>query len=339
MNTQKKLVETMTWAASTDQQVELPTAGLITEIDLELSLTLSGAAAAALSAMGLWRAIQGLRIEGGSGRQYYSMNAGIQMGILMHFLNMVDFPGRTWREIVATTQTIQWKLHFGSRPFDMFGRHNPSDLTAAIPGYAETKPKLIWTPTANTALDDTITISSGTMRVFVTEVLDGFAEWERLGRMMPVSSSEGVDPGATKDNLSFQRDIPTGKHVRRIGIMALDATAYTSNGPLLKDDQLTEVGIFDSKRNSWLITARQQALALQNPLLDGMQVVDTPNTISPFNPGGLWVVDLRKFGNPDWGLNTVGAAQGDWKLGMTIGSYASAEKEHIFYDMLERFQG
>lgn len=338
MNTRKKLVDTMTWAASSEQQVDLPTAGLITDIDLELSLTLSGSGASALAALGIWRTIQSLRIEGGSGRVYYGMS-GTQMGMLMHFMNMVDFPGTTWHEIIATTQSLGWKIHFGSRPRDMFGRYNPSDLTAAIPAMTESKPKLIWTTTAANALDASVTISSATMRVFVTEVLDGYKAWDAQGRMMPISSSESYDPGATKSDLQGQRDIPTGKFIRRIGIMALDATAQSSAGPLLKDDQMTEVGIFDSKKNRWLMTARQQALAFGNPLIDGGQVATTPNTLSPHNPGGLWLVDMRQFDHPDFGLDTRGSQLGDWKLAMTIGAYSSAEKEHIFYDMVEQYNG
>lgn len=121
--------------------------------------------------------------------------------------------------------------------------------------------------------------------------------------------------------------------------MALDATAYTSAGPLLKDDQMTQVGIYNNKLNQWVMQANQQALAMGNPLFDGMQVDQTPNVQSPFNPGGLWVIDLRKYYHPDWGLDTRGAQQGDYKLAMTIGAYSSAEKEHIFYEMYEKFNG
>lgn len=335
MNITKKLVDTLTWAASSDVQVDLPTEGLITEIDIECSITGSGALNAALSVEGLWRVIQSLKIEGGGGKVYYGL-AGTQMGLLLHYLNLLDYPGSTWRDIVATTQNIGWRIHFGSRPRDIFGRKNPFDLSVAIPAFAETNLKFIWTTTAATAINDNTTISSGTMRLTVHEVLGGEKAWSK---MIPVSSSESYDPGATKSDFQAQRDVPTGNFVRRIAIMALDATAYTSVGPLLKNDQMTEVGILLNKENRWLIQAREQALRLGGPVLDGGNTSDTPNTMEPYIMDGRYVLDLRQYDNPDYGLNTKGLQTGDVKLGMTIGAYASAEKEHIWYDQVQQWPG
>lgn len=342
MNITKKLVDTLTYSAGNDVQVELPNEGVITRLDLELSITASGSAAAALSVMGLWRAIQNLKIEGGGGKNYFGMS-GTQMGMLLHYLNLVDHPGTTWREIVATTTIINLRLHFGSLPKTVMGRDNPFDMSCAIPALDETNLRLTWSCAASDdTIDDILTISSGTMRVAVHEVLMSKAEWatrKAAGFFIPVSSSESYDPGATKSDFQGERDIPTGNCVRRIGIMTLDATAGASNGPLLKDDQMTEVGIKIVPDNRWLIQTRSKALELQNPVLDGMQVVDTPNTYSPHNPtGGLYVLDLRHHFNPLYGLDARGLRTGDLKLGMTIGAYSSAEKEHIWYDQVQAYR-
>jgi len=344
LNITQKLVETLTYSEGVDVQADLPLDGLITRIDVELYLTLSGSGAAALSVAGLWRAIQSLKIEGGGGKSYFGM-AGTQMGILLHHLNQLEFPGKTWRDIVATSQYFQWRLHFGSRPRDVFGRDDPFDLTCAIPARDETNLKFIWTCAASDdSVDDTLTISSGTMRLTVHKVVMSDAEWaatKARGFFVPVSSSESYDPGATKSDLQAERDIPTGNFVRRVAIMALDATAGSSNGPLLKDDQMTEVGIKHVPENRWIIQTRAKAIELQNPLLDGMQVVDTPNTMSPHNTtGGLYVLDLRPYApHPDYGVDGRGLKTGDLKLGMTIGAYSAAEKEHIWYDQVQQYRG
>ncbi|KKN50490.1 hypothetical protein LCGC14_0632150 [marine sediment metagenome] len=336
MNITKKLVETLTYSAGNDVQVDLPTEGIITRIAIEMAITASGASAAALSVAGLWRAIQNIKITGGGGKSYFSMT-GKQMGMMLHHVNLTDFPGRSWREIVATTQTVAAILHFGSRQRDVYGRDNPYDLTAAIPAQDETNLKLTWTCAASDdSIDDTNTISSGTMRITVHEVLGQSTE----GLMIPISSSESYDPGSTKSDLQGERDIPTGNYVRRIVIMALDATAGSSGGPDLKDDQVTEIGIKLVRENRRLIEVRAKALELFNPLWDGMQVVDTPNTLSPHNfTGGLYVLDLRQIDHPDYGLDTRRMNTGDVKLALTIGAYAAGETEHIWYDQVQAYAG
>lgn len=337
MNLTHQLVDTMTWAASADKDVDLPLDGFITRIDLECSITGSGAMASAMATLGLWRVIQSLKIKGGSGKNYFNMS-GVQMGVLLHAINMRDFPDvGTWHDLVATTQTIAWRIHFGSKPRDEFGRDNPFDLTAAIPAMDENNLKLIWSTTGNDAMDDTVTISAATMRVTVHKVLPpaGMEQAIKAGLMVPISSSESCDPGGTKSSLSYQRDIPTGGYIRRIAIAAQDDTAVGSNGPLFVADQVTEVGVYLSKANQWLIDGlRTKQLQLNNPKFDGMEVVDTPNTQSPWAPAGLYCLDMRAYDHRDFGLDVRGLRTSDVKLGMTIGAYASGEVEQVWYDQL-----
>lgn len=342
MNITKPVVDTLTWAAGSDIQVDLPNEGLITEIEVELYLTMNGSIAADAHALALWRAAQNFKIEGGGGKVYFGMS-GTQMGMLLHYLNLIDHPGINWHEIVATSQYLKWRMHFGSRPRDIFGRRNPFDLTCAIPAFKESNLKFTWGTTANDALSVAQTISSGTMRLLVHEVMptsEAIAAWSKK---IPISSSEAYDPGATKSDYSGQRDIPTGNFVRRIAIMALDATATGSNGPLNKSDQMTEVGVLDSKQNRWIFKAREQQLRLANPLFDGLQLLDAPNTLSPYDVPGFYQIDLRPFNNSDYGLDARNYAghpvtPGDLKLGMTIGAYAAAETEHIWYDQVQDYQ-
>ncbi len=331
MNLTKPVVQTLTYSASTDQEIDLPTEGIITRVDLEMSITGSGGMAGAASVQALWRVLNTLKIQGGSGITYFSMGL-VQSGIMLHYINLLDFPSTTWREIVATTQAVGYRLHFGSRPRDEYGRDNPFDLTAGIPAEDENNLKLIWGCPANTVMDDTITISAATMKATVHYVLG--ANKARL--MVPRSTSEQYNPTTTQSDLGGERNIPTGGSVRRIVIMCLDHQTKTAGGPLLKDDQVTEMGVLLTKNNQRVIVTRTKAAELVQPWFDGMATVDTPNTAEPWTVPGLFSLDLRQVADHDYGIDTVRdkLQTGDIVLGLTIGAYTSGDLENIWYDVL-----
>ncbi len=335
MNVTKKLTDTFTWAASSDVEVPLPTEGLITRVDFELYLTAGAAISAENATYGLWRAVENFKIVGGGGRQYFSM-VGKQMGMLWHYQNILDFPGKSWHDLVATSQYLTWRCHFGSRPRDIYGRDNPYDLSAAIPAMDESNLNAVWTTgAAADTIDGAQDISSATMRVTIHEVLGGEKAWSRK---YPLSSTETFNPGGTKDNLGAEVDIPTGKSVRRILLMCQDATALNAQGRLVVGDQVTELGVRLIKPQArQVIYARSKQLELNNPKFDGFQVVDTPNTLSPWTVPGFYNLDLRPYFHPDYGLDARILRPGDVKLGMTIGSYASADSEYIWYDQLQAY--
>ncbi len=340
MNSTKQLTDTLAWSASGNPTLDLSKEGFLTELDVAVSVTSSASQASDAATFALWRAIQSLNIKGGGGKDYFNMS-GVQMGVLMHYLNLVDFPGKTWREIAATTHIVVWKIHFGSRPYDVFGRHNPFDLTAAIPAMDETNIKLTWGCPANNVLDDTITLSSATMRVTEHRVLpQSFAEERAIkaGLFIPTSSCEAYDPGATKSALSGQRYAPTGNFLKRIAIAAQNDTAVGSFGPLFVGDQVTELGVKLAKANTWIIDGiRTDKLQMSNPKFDGMEVVNTPNTQSPWAPAGFYNLDFRQYGHQDYGLDTRGLGSNDVILAMTIGAYATGEVEQIFYEQYEKY--
>lgn len=347
MNIVNRIVSGLTWAASSDVDKDLSNSGFLTALDIEVTTTMSGSETQ-LSTFAKWRMIQSMKIQGGSGKVYYNPS-GTQMGVAMHLLNLRDYPGRTWRELDAAASSVKWRIQFSPRKRDVWGRDNPFDLTAAIPAMDETNLKLIWSTTANTAINNDTTISSATMYVTEYRVLPESAAQEAAIKrrlMVPISSSEAYDPGASKSNLSGERYVPTGKFVKRISILATDATAYTSHGPLFNTDQVTEVGLYLAKSGVWIVNAvRAKNLALGVPLNDGYDVIDTPNTMSPWASPGFYVLDLGQHGGDsefgegkDFGLDTRGMGSQDVKLAMTI-DYASAEKEQIFYEQFEPYAG
>lgn len=331
MNITRKVVSTLTYSASTDQEIDLPTEGVITRIDLEVYDTQSSTLIAITSStQALWRILNTLRIQGGSGRNYFSLGLA-QSGIMLHYMNLIDFPGTVWHNVIATSQYHGYRLHFGSKPRDEYGRDNPFDLTAGIPADEETNLKLIWGCPANTVRDTATTISSATMRVTVHYVIGA----NKAGMMIPVSTSEQYNPTTTKADLGGERDIPTGGFVRRIIIMALDNLAYGSNGPILRDDQVTEIGVILNKDNRRLLVMRSKVDELAQPKYDGQQLIQYLNTPYSYTTPGLYSVDLRQYGeSKDFGIDTRNLGTGELVLGLTIGAYTSGDIEHIWYDVL-----
>ena len=145
LKVKKRVVETLTWAASTDIQKALPREGLITRIVFRVKITMS-AAFNAVAPDGPFRVIESFRIEG-AGRRFFSLS-GEQLGRLWRYLNLLDFPdvpaiNEDSLDTSTTTFSVTWVFHPGSNPND------PFDLSAAIPAQDLSDLVAIWSTTAN----------------------------------------------------------------------------------------------------------------------------------------------------------------------------------------------
>ena len=338
-NVTKKLVDTLAWAASSDVQADLPVEGAITRITIDYYLTVTGCLATDTNAeFAQWKPIQNLKVEGGGGKQYVGA-VGTQMGRLLHFLNQKDFPGAMFQKAM-TTNTIFGSviLHFGSRPRDMFGRDNPFDLTAFVPAMDESNLKLTWTTTQAADVCDTVVdISAGVMVVTVHEVLG----LPNMDGMVPVSSTEVYAHTANKSDLSAQFDVPTGSYLRRIAILQQDDTAIGSGGPLVSSDEIGKVGLLLPKENRRLVEIDWEAFVQENGIPREQTITAAGAVTKPPEKvvAGFGVIDLRKYGNPDYGFDLRNYATGDVKLGLTIEEYASGDDTIIFYDTLQPYKG
>lgn len=339
MNLTKKNVEYLTYTASTNQELDLPTEGIITRIDLDVSTTPSAQMDNACSTQAIWRIVNTLKIQGGKGRRYFDMSgaADAGMGILLHYINLVDYPNTTWRTLCpasAVAMEFGLRLHFGSKPRDEYGRDNPFDLTAGIPAGDEPSLKLIWGCPANTVIDTTTTVGTTYMYATIHYVLGA----STANLMIPISSTEGYVPGATKADLSGEVNIPTGSFLRRVAVMCQDHQDYSAAGPLLMTDQVTELGIRLAKDNRRLIEVRAKTNELAQPVYDGFQVADTPNTLYAYTVGGLYLLDLRAHGDPNYGMDLRGLQTGAVKLATTIGAYTSGDVEYCWFDQVQPYR-
>lgn len=338
-NVTKTIVDQGTWAASSDVQVDLPREGAITRLTLEFQYTVTACLAANTNTeFSQFKPVQNLKIEGGGGKNYLGA-VGEQMGRLLHFLNQYDFPGRMFQKAM-TTNTIFGTivLHFGSRPRDMYGRDNPFDLTAFVPAKDESTLKLTWTTAAAVDICDTaIDISAGTMVVTVHEVLG----LPNMDGMIPVSSTEFFAHASNKSDLSQQFDVPTGQFLRRIIILQQDATGISSGGPLVSNDEIGRVGLILPKENRRLVELDWEAFITENGIQRFPAMTAAGAVTKPIDEvvEGFGVIDLRKYANPDYGLDLRNYATGDVKLGLTIENYSSGDDTIIFYDTIQPYKG
>lgn len=348
----KTQTKTLTYSASTTQSESVERDGVITRIDAEVQVTPSATLVAANLPMGIFHVINTLRLVGGGGTNYFGMGAGELMGRMIHGINRIDYPWLPFvgpRDVTGPNQTfvpVVFRMHFGSRP-TLYGRDNPFDLSAFVPAKRESSLRMEWGCPANSVVDGTVTISSATMKLTIYEILGSDAEIrEEMVRqgldpanpMYPISSAEQYTHTGTKSDLSAQFDVPMDGWLRRIGIMAQDATTV----PLLANDEITRVGLIKSDVNERLIDIDFSGLVTGQMPNAAMELADEGSTTDTYLQAlkGIGVLDLRQFGESAlYGLDCRNKKNGTLKLGMTIGTYASGDDSFVWYDRLSKLNG
>jgi len=348
----KTQTDTGTWAAdSPGIGVDLEKTGLITQMEVTVEITPAASAAldGANVADSIFRTIQNLRIEGGA-HTYITLPAddAAMGGTLLHYLNKVDFPGifHASGDVAAPAHIyvgVTWPLHFGSRPFDMFGRPNPFDLTAFIPAHAESQLRAVWVTSGNDVLDASVTIGSAVMR-FTLHVVQGTdaeirAEMARQSvqqAMVPAWVAQVFAHTATSSDYAEERDVPTGGYLKRIAIAEQDDTGARSirvadgvTGVALKLPLQNEE-LFREFVDHWTGHLRAETAGeLDEAVVD----------FSAHAPVGILIKDLRPYGHPDYGLNMTRMTTGAVKLGLTITTYTAGDDSLILYERYAPYSG
>jgi len=349
---------TLTWAASSTIEQDILRDGIITHIDAVVEITPSATLAAANQPDGPFRVIDNFSIKGGS--QTYFTLPSEQGGRLWHYMERQRFKhlGHGSGGITApnlTQQPVMFRIHPGSRPLNPDGSVNYFDLSAFIPAIEESSLKALWLTTANSVLDDTVTISSAVMKLTIYMVKgtpeEIFQEMMRQGvptnpatgrpaLMVPAPSAEVFPTTATKSDFSEERDLPAGCFLRGIGILAQDATATR---PLRASDEVTGVAIKMPGIGAKLVEVDFEALWLTQEHGTFLTADDAVSAGAVHVANGVAYIDLKKHGITDlgreYGINMIGSRNGDWKLGMTISTYASGDDILLLYDRLIPYNG
>ena len=352
-----------TWAADSTISTDIEQVGIITRIDATVEITPSATLTAANQPDGIFRLIQNLRVAGG-GRTYFNLPAddGAEGGVLLHYLNALDGfgVGHGQGAVAAPNESytwVNWALHCGTRPRDLYGRDNPFDLSAFIPASQESQLVAEWVTSGNDVMDDTVTISSAVMRFTihrVTDTNDGQLreEMARQGVILPAGAS-GMVPawsatidsqaGAASD-FSREVNVQLGGYLKRIGMLFQDATASRT---LRSSDEVTEIALIMPDSNERLI---QVNLEVPNSRL-GIGTVLTADSGAAVNasvatpaspdfgghaPEGIAILDLRPHAispvGREYGLDMRALRAGAVKLGFTISNYAAGDDSLILWE-------
>ena len=340
----RRLVATNTWAASTDMTpIDIPREGLITEITVRAALTATLTAAAYDD----WfrRVIQNIKIEG-DGRAFLGMS-GTQMGVplslwgeMKHKMPTLSSNGAgialAGPDVGSTAFNAMWKFHPGSNPSD------PFDMTAVIPARALSTLQAKLTTAAAAVTDAAGTITAGTFHYEINQVLE-----ERVpsGLMTPVGSTLAYAHTANYSDFSYDIDIPAGAFLRSIVIVVRDDTATVCRR---KDDEVTGIKIKKPKTGDYileqLVYGIKQSMASRfgwlgtagdvGPIGAIATIRPAPSALLSMTPAGFYVIDLRPFGHPLYGLDLRGYQTGDLKMGLTIENYAAGDATTIYWDQL-----
>jgi hypothetical protein len=356
----KRVTTTSTWAASTDMTpVDLPREGLVTEITFRADITVTLTAAAYSDYFR--RVLQSIKLEGDGGKSFLGMSgamSGLQMGTLLslwgelrHNMPTISSNGAgialASPDVGSASFVVGWKFHPGSNPRD------PFDLSAAIPARAMSSFQAKLTTAAAAICDSGANITAGTFRYEVAQVL-GLPVWGpsyqngkeiSRGLMVPVGSTYAYSHTANYSDFGYEIDIPSGAFLRSIVMMVKDDTATVSRR---KDDEITAIRLRKPKTGEVVFEQNvyelKQMMASRHgwrgtngdvgPLGAIADLGPRPNSLQNMTPAGFYVIDLRQFYDPVYGLDLREYQTGDYKLGLTIENYASGDGTVIYWDQL-----
>ena len=343
----------LTWSGDTTISADIDQVGHITQIDFTVEVTPSATLAGANQPDGLFRVIQNLAVKGGS-HTYIDLPAddGCGGGVLLHYLNAHDYPGKLFHHSGAITapsrtyQPITYVVHSGTRPQKASGLENKFDLTGFIPASTESQLRLEWTVSGNDVMDDTVTISSATGRVtlhYVTgseeDIRNEMAAQGVLAAMCPAWRGQRHTHDSTYGNYSDEINIPTGAYLSRVSLLAQDATASRT---LRAMDEWTGVQV-KLNNDEILIQAFADAIAAKTSARGTFLMADdADDDFAGEAIYGFGVLDLKDHavvhgpnGNllsKDWGVNLIGVPQGLPKLGLTVTTYTSGDDTLILWE-------
>lgn len=349
---------TWTWGASSNVEQDLLKDGIITHIDFTVRITPSATLAAANQPDAPFRVIDNFSIRGGS--QTYFTLPSEQGGRLWHYMmrQLMKHLGHGDAGVTApdlTYQPVMFRFHPGSRPLNPDGSVNFFDMTAFIPAIEESSLKGTWLTTANTVLDDVVTISSAVMTATIymiqgtpEEIMEEMAAQRvpidpatgKPALLTPAPTAEVYPTTAAKSAYSLEHDVPTGCYLRGIGLLAQDATATR---PLRSSDELTQVAIVMPAIGAKLVEQDFETLWLGQQHGTYLTADDAVSAGAVHAANGVAYLPLKDRGKSpmsrEYGLNLLGTRTGDWKLGMTVATYASGDDILIYYDRLIPYSG
>ena len=337
--------DTLAWSGDSVISEKLENVGIITELRFTAEITPSATLTGANQPDALNRLVQNLEVVGSS-QDYFTLPGedGCHGGTMLHELNKIDGfgvghpSGSVTAPVAQAHIPMTWVLHPGSRPEDRF------DLSAAIPAGMEGQLRIKWTTSGNDVMDDTVTIASAVGRVEINRITadspgEILAEMQRqavpnaqMNKLMTPLWSALIEEhsGQTTDFSGATDSLPAGTYIKRIAVLTQDATA---DRPVRSADQITRIQLRDTRRRVPVFQYRTQALTNALGPADQVEADDAAIDFQGHAPQGIFVLDLRQYGNKLYGMNLMnGIGNGDFELGYIIASQAAGDDRLVLFE-------
>jgi len=349
--------ETGAWSASSAGiSINIERVGLLTRMDMTVELVPSATLGGANQPGGPFRSVRNLTLAGAQ-KTYFTLpsEAGGNGGVLLKALNDYQGFGAGTTPTVITAPRpvftpINFVYHPGSFPQLAPGRQagalrgGPFDLSSFVPAGLEGQLTLTWVTTANTVMDDTVTLSSAVMRITNHRVMGSHEEiMEEMRRqgvlwpMTPAWSAVLESPSAAATDFGSERDIPSGGFLRGIYIAEQDATGTR---PIMGGDQVTGIAVKKQHENEWPLRMTQLGPLVCHMPHTAYAVADDGADNGAHARYGAYILDLRAYTSSEnplgghYGLDMRNVGSNGLRLALTITEYAAGDDIFIIYDKL-----
>ena len=304
------MTDTITWAASTKNGVDVPEEGYITHIDTFFTLNITGGSTVVAVQDGWARTLTAATLKASGAKTYFDITDGRQWLYWMHHIyrSRIDLTDLPTAGASAANYYMVLPIHWGLNPYDKF------DRTVVVPAVELTNLRMDVTWGAATGLiDSDSTVGSGNAKLVVYELVlekgDLVPEvWPR-GLLSPrMEADVEASISSTYSNFSFKKDMPVGDTLYQTLLLVLDSSGNRSRSYLseyrLEFPKARMFPIEHTWRTQEFITYRDFDL-------------DARLTGALLFPWGEVTGDVA-------GLDLSAAMKGDVKLGFTIATASGA---------------
>lgn len=222
------MVDNITWAASTENGVDLPETGYITHIDSFFTLNITGGSTPSANEDGWWRMFTAATIKAAR-HVFFDVTDGRQWYYWMYhpYKSRLDSDTLPAATAAAANYYTVLPIHWGLNVYDKF------DRTVVVPAVELTNLRFDVTWGAATAGGTDITVNSGNIKNIIYELVlekgDLKSDVWRKGLLSPrMEADVDASIGSTYSNFSYKKDMPVGDVLYQTLVMVLDSSGNKS---------------------------------------------------------------------------------------------------------------
>lgn len=223
------MVDAITWAASTTNNVTIPDEGYITHLDAYFTLSIPGGTTCTAVQDGWARVFSSATIKAAGAKVYFDVTDGRQWLWWMHHIykSRIDLTDLPTAGAAETNYYTVLPIHWGLNPYDKF------DRSVVIPAVELTnlKMEMAW-GAASGLIDSDSTVGSGNCKLVLYEIVlekgDLVSEVWPKGMLSPRMEADVDTITSKKSNFSLKKDMPVGDNLYQTTLMMLDSSGNRS---------------------------------------------------------------------------------------------------------------